>query len=455
MATLDEARSTEVMEYSTVVRGVALFTLLTALPAAGAVVEISPSNDVRAAIAALNPGDELVLRGGTYTFSSRFAVTAVGTATQPIVIRAKTGESAVIYMNTSSQNVMEVQNSRYLVLRDLKITGGSHGVRLMSSSFVTIEGCEIYETGDVAISANSGGTYEGLLIRRNHIHHTNGTGEGMYLGCNSDACRVMNSIIEWNYIHHTNRPSVEQGDGIELKEGSAGNIVRHNVIHDTNYPGIITYSTVGNGAQNVIESNLIFNTNDNGIQSAADSIIRNNIVLGAPIALQTHQSGSPSNQIVAHNTVIVDGNAIEVRNASGSVVIANNAVYSRTGAAIYVSGGNTSLVTLTGNVGTGGVSGVAGSGFTSGNIGTDFVSGHYNGAPPIDVFPKAGSALVGAGNAARVTDADFNGTPRNGVADAGAYRFAAGGNPGWTLAAGFKGTATGPVPNPPTNVNAN
>ena len=52
----------------------------------------------------------------------------------------------------------------------------------MDSDFITIEECEIHDTGDVAISANAGGTYEGLRILRNHIHHTNGTGEGLYLG---------------------------------------------------------------------------------------------------------------------------------------------------------------------------------------------------------------------------------------------------------------------------------
>ncbi|HKS55747.1 MAG TPA: hypothetical protein VJS12_10700 [Steroidobacteraceae bacterium] len=36
-------------------------------------------------------------------------------------------------------------------------------------------------------------------------------------GCNSDACRLANSLIEGNYVHHTNGPSVSQGDGIELK----------------------------------------------------------------------------------------------------------------------------------------------------------------------------------------------------------------------------------------------
>ncbi len=43
------------------------------------------------------------------------------------------------------------------------------------------------------------------------------------------------------------------------------------------YPGILTYSKVGNGPANIIDGNVIWNTNDFSIQSAADSIIRNNI----------------------------------------------------------------------------------------------------------------------------------------------------------------------------------
>lgn len=425
-----------------------------ALPAHGAVTEIAPGDDVRAAIAALQAGDELVLTGGLYPFDSRFNITVVGEPDQPVVIRGKAGEEAIIEMNTGSQNILEVQGSAHLVLRGLTFRGGSHGIRLMDSDFITIEDCEIYETGDVALSANSGGTYEGLVIRRNHIHHTNGTGEGMYLGCNSDGCRVLNSIIEWNYIHHTNRSTVDQGDGIELKEGSAGNIIRHNVIHDTNYPGIITYSAAGNGPPNIIEGNLIWSTNDNGIQSAADAIIRNNIVLGSPIALQSHQNGSPSNQVVVHNTVVVQGGGINVRDVSGPVVVANNAVYSQAGTAIRLISGNTSLVTVAGNVGEGGISGTS-AGYTEGNgIGADFINGHYDGAPPIDLFPAAGSALTGAGAAEHVTGFDFNGTPRSGVADAGAYRFESGGNPGWALAPEFKGSGAQARPNPPTDVTA-
>lgn len=425
--------------------------LLTALSTPPALaVDIAPGGDLRAAIAALRPGEELVLAGGSYNLNSSFRVTVVGTAAQPIVMRAKTGERAIVNMTTNQQNVIEISGSRYFVVRGIEFTGGSHGIRLMDSDFVTIEDCEIRDTGDVALSANSGGTYEGLKILRNHIHHTNGTGEGMYLGCNDDGCRVANSLIANNYIHHTNGPTVEQGDGIELKEGSYGNVIRDNVIHDTNYPGILTYSAVGNGPANVIEGNLIWNTNDNAIQAAADATIRNNILLDGPIALQSHQAGSPANIQIVNNTIITEGNGMEVRNVVGPVLIANNAVYSQSGTAIQLVSGNLGQVTVAGNVGHGGLQG-ASSGFAAGRgIAADFVNAHY-GVPPIDVFPKTGSALIGAAAAQHAPATDFNGTSRAGTSDVGAYRYSASGNPGWALAAGFKG---GTRPMPPTNVQA-
>jgi len=420
---------------------------------AAAAVEIGPGDDLRAAIAALGPGGELVLRGGTYPFSSGFRITVNGTAAAPVVIRAKAGERPLIQQSNAGQNILEISGSSHLIVRGLAFTGGSHGVRLMSSSDITIEECEIYETGDVALSANSGGTYQRLRLLRNHIHHTNGTGEGMYLGCNSDACRVANSLIEGNYIHHTNRATVEQGDGIELKEGSYGNVIRDNVIHDTNYPGIITYSTVGNGAANVIEGNVVWNTNDNSIQVAADAVIRNNIVLGSSVAFQSHQAGSPANIQFVHNTLVTNGDGLNVRNVTGSVLVANNAIYAQGGTAIRLISGSTSLVTLAGNVGQGGLSGGSG-GYVNGNgLAADFVAAHFNGVPPIDVFPKAGSALIGAAAAVHQPPTDFNGTSRTGSADAGAYRSGAAGNPGWRIAAGFKTTAGAvAAPNPPLNV---
>ena len=413
--------------------------------------EIGPGDDLEGAVAALLPGEELILRGGTYFFNENVTLSVNGTENEPVTVRAKDGETPVIEQATANNNVVEVR-ATYLVIRGLTFTGGSHGIRLINSDFVTIEDCEIYETGDVAISANSGGTYEGLKLLRNHIHHTNGTGEGMYLGCNNDNCRIANSLIEGNYIHHTNRGTVEQGDGIEIKEGSYGNVVRDNVIHDTKYPGILLYSTVGNGPPNVVEGNTVWNVADNTMQVAADAVIRNNIILGN-VSFRSHQSGSPSNIEFVHNTVINSGTAIEVRNVSGPVVIANNAVYSQS-TAIRLISGNLGQVQLAGNVGAGGLSGGS-SGYVDGNgIGADFVGGNYSGNPPIDLFPAPGSALIAAADAGFVVAADFNNSPRSGTADAGAYVFSSGGNPGWTIGPGFKdaGGTTVTRPLPPSNL---
>ena len=418
--------------------------LLCVIAGMAGAVEIGPGDDFEAAAAGLSPGEELVLRGGTYTFNENITVSVNGTPGQPITIRSRDGEQAILEQATGNNNVVEINGSSYLILRGLTVRGGSHGLRLIDSDFVTIEDCEIYETGDVALSANSGGTYEGLLIRRNHIHHTNSTGEGMYLGCNNDACRIANSIIEDNYVHHTNGPTVTQGDGIEIKEGSYGNIVRNNVIHDTNYPAILLYSTVGNGAPNIVEGNVIWNSGDNTMQVAADAVIRNNIILGN-VAFQAHQAGTPSNLEFVHNTVISGGTAIDVRNITGPVTIANNAVYAQ-GTAIRLASGDIGQVTLSGNVGAGGLSG-AGSGYINGNgIGNDMVDANYTGAPPLDLFPSDTSALTGAGDANYTTSIDFNGNPRSGSSDAGAYHYQAGGNPGWVIGESFKSGAARPMP---------
>ena len=46
--------------------------------------------------------------------------------------------------------------------------------------------------------------------------------------------------------------------------------------------------------------------------------------------------------------------------------------------------------------------------------------------------------FLGGADAAYLPDVDFNGTPREGSLDAGAYRFDPDGNPSWSVSEGFK-----------------
>jgi MYXO-CTERM domain-containing protein len=412
--------------------------------------EIGPGGDLEGTINALGPGDELVLQDGEYTLDERFSFDIAGTESDPIVIRAADGATPHLHRPNANQNIIDITSAEHVVMRGLEFSGGSAGVRIVSARFLTLEDCEIHDTGDVALRANDGGsTYEALRILGNHIHHTNNTGEGMYLGCNRDGCQMFDSVIARNHIHHTNQETVSQGDGIELKEGSYNNVIRDNVIHDTNYPCILTYSTVGNGDANLIERNVMWNCGNHAIQSAADATIRNNIILSANangIAMQNHQNGSPSNMRIMHNTILqATNNAMSLRDVSGPVVIANNALYAESGLALKVVSGNLDQVTFSGNVGVGGVQGASVDGLESGALGADFVDAHYDGAPPIKVFPAAGGALIGAGDAEYMAADDFNGTPRQ-AADVGAYAHAEDGNPGWTIAPEFKQLMSGSNP---------
>ncbi len=395
--------------------------------------EIGPSDDLRAALMALQPGDELVLQGGVYTLTFRLAITLNGTAAMPIVIRAKDGETPVL-THDASQNVINIENSSYLTLRGLEVTGGGHGIRIQDSDFISVEDCHVHDTPEVAISANfDGSSYEGLRFIHNHVHNTGGTGEGFYLGCNDAKCVMFNSVIEGNYIHDT-KLGVSQGDGIEVKQGSYGNLIKDNVIHDTGYPCIIVYGTQGNPV-NTIEGNAMWNCGDHGIQAAADAMIINNVILGAAangIHSQIHQGATPGNLTILHNTILVDNDAIRTNDISAPVLIANNALYSSSGYSIRL-GGNTGQATVSANIGSGTFDGS--SGFdASGARATDFVD-----ATSDDVFPAVGSKLISAGDAAYTLPDDFNGTARSSTeVDVGAYAFNATGNPGWPIGEGFK-----------------
>ncbi|MGE0788493.1 MAG: right-handed parallel beta-helix repeat-containing protein [Sandaracinaceae bacterium] len=422
---------------------------LLAASTASAQIMLGPTDDVESALNALDPGDEVILADGMYSLSGRFSFTAIGTAAQPIVIRAADGATPHFHRPDASQNIWDIDDAAYVTIRGLRFTGGSAGLRVSGADHLTIEDCEIAETEDVALRMNDGGvTYMAVQILRNHIHDTGGTGEGMYLGCNDDGCRLADSLIANNYVHHTNAGDVSQGDGIELKDGSYNVTIRDNVIHDTNYPCILGYSTSGNGGPNLVEGNVMWHCGDNGIQWEANATIRNNIVLGAggsAMASQMHQENGPNELTIVHNTFInMGGDAIAIRNASGPVTVANNAAYSMGGRAIFVNG-NAATITCEGNAGAGSVQGITTT-LIAGDIGVDFVAASFSGDLPQDVFPTMTGALGGAGVAAHVVMFDFNGTDRMGVADIGAYALGDGTNPGGPIMEGFKPGPTGPGP---------
>ena len=405
--------------------------------AAAATYDIGPSDDLFGRLAALAPGDEVIVHAGTYQTPGFYEVTWAGTATAPIVIRAADGDRPVI-QGDPSQNVINLSGS-YFTFRGFEIVGGSHGLRLASVDHATFEDLRLHQLGDVGISCNRPGEMcTAVTIRRCEIYDTGaaGYGEGLYLGCNDESCRFVDGVIENNYLHDLGGM---QGDGIELKPGSWGNQVRDNVIVRANYPAITLYGfTPGAGrGPNVAERNLVWTTQDNGIQLTGQAIIRNNIVIGAGLSgIQSKPSNGydPHDALIAHNTVVGASDAClkgNGWNVSSNIVAVNNALYCGATNAFRVPEGQGSA-TVQGNVGLGGSD-------VTGAVAPGMSEAADLGDPAAAlVYPPPGSALIGTGVASEVAD-DFNGTARpNGTPDVGAYEVTTATNPGWIPTEGFK-----------------
>ena len=423
----------------------------------GAVYEIYPATvgsqeEFETVVNSLKPGDELILHGGLYSQSARRAVTAKGSAAKPIVIRAANEGQPLLSRpadNIDKYNNIEFIDCSYLIVRGIHFKGGSSGVRFIRGHHITFEECEIFQTGNNALTMNSGDC-DAFIIRKNHIHHTGLSksrrteGEGMYIGCHSGSCRTTNSLFEGNYIHHTRGTSSGGNDGIEIKFGSYGNIVRDNVIHDTNiskqYPGIFVYGSDGKGI-NIVEGNVIWNAGE-GIQVVSDAIIRNNIVFNCSMTGITAAPHAAvprvSNVTIVNNTIVNHPKGILIRwNNARDMVFANNAIYCPGATAVDAQGLGNAIFSA--NFVQGRLNGteIDGAGFCNGGT----VYNAFAGPDEKNYWPKPESVLIEKADSNFAPDLDFNHTPRKKPFDVGAYESEGKAeNPGWHIQTGIKGS---------------
>ena len=399
------------------------------------VIRLTPKSQWAKLLAAnsLKPGDEIVFAKGVYRNQGNIIIRQHGTAEQPVVIRAAQGARVVFKAGNSGRNhlrnVLMIEGCQHVRLQGFEITGGSSGIRMFKYGrhhveHVTIEDCHIHHVGNCAVAANHpDNRYVGIVLRHNHIHHTAGVGEAFYLGANDAKGLFIDGVIEQNYIHHLTGPNVEQGDGIEIKYGSYNNIIRDNVIHDTQYPAILVYGTRGK-APNIIERNVIWGCQTHAIQAASDAVIRNNIIFGGRhngIHSQDHQGAIPGNLTIVNNTIYATGTAIHVSRPrdgalSGPIIIANNALYSEKGPVLNLP--RLKGFTLSANFGhsSQGVPFSAEEWQESAPRTADFVAFAKR-----DAHLLPNSKLLGAANPKYMPSDDFNGVSRSKSYDVGAY----------------------------------
>ena len=214
------------------------------------------------------------------------------------------------------------------------------------------------------------------------------------------------SVIALNHIHDCRG---DQGDGIEVKQGSWANLIAENDIHDTNYPCITVYGTAGKPV-NIIERNLCRRSADHAMQVQGEAIVRNNVLIGAKHSgfASTDHQGRTLNLQVNHNTIVNTGHAFSGGSWNGreGMILANNILYSRDANALHFANGKAGVV-ITGNV-------VLGAGPKEGTVSgrglEDFVNVAWDAAGH-DATPAATAPFEHA-DARYFLETDFTGAKR-------------------------------------------
>jgi len=421
------------------------------LASAGAnadIIDLYPTGVFEDAVESLNPGDTLIVHEGTYPDTGRISIGVQGTEASPVVITGAEGEArphVTRPADAEAQNTINVEGASYLTIRGLEISSnGGDGVNLNSEpSYITLEDLVIH---DVDVGVNFRSSMHHITVRGCNIHRTGangGTGEGMYVGCNWAECAVTDSLIENNWIHEC-LEGTTQGDGIEVKWGSIRVVIRNNVIHDMDYPGIFVYGAPGSGDVNTVEGNAIWNCLE-GIFAPSDALVQNNIIFtsGTGLSLYGHEQVDAMENVTAvGNTVYDCDDGLYVRWGGSNMVLANNAVYCPDSTAVSSSSGVSGTVKA--NYVTGGidVSLDDDAFFDGGTAAAAFVD-----AEGRDFWPAPGSSLIGAADPAHAPPFDFNDAARTEPYDVGAYETEGlESNPGWQIAAGLKGSDATSIP---------
>jgi hypothetical protein len=365
---------------------------------------------LRSVLTTLPAGSRVVIHAGTYSVDSFFVITAQGTASQPVVIEGAPGQKVSITRKDALQNAINVDNSQYLLMRNLDVSGGGTGLKLQTVSNFMLYDSKIHHVTGVGVAANSQNTSQ-LYFVDNEISYTGGHGEGFYLGSNDGVFKTNNSYVVGNYLHHLASDTYAQGDGIEIKDGSYANVVKYNFIEGTKYPGITVYRT-GRGVadRNIIEENVVINSIDAGIQVTADAVVRNNLVIGKSTAFVSKPfTTNPVNMVVSNNTFLGGATTIRLTNwLTTDLAFANNAIHSPTGQ--FYSSSGTGKAVATGNI-------------NVSNLSTSFTNLKLDGTA-LNARPVTGSVVIGKASSTYLPSGDLNGDARTTKMDTGAVDFA-------------------------------
>ncbi|HEX8548452.1 MAG TPA: right-handed parallel beta-helix repeat-containing protein, partial [Cytophagaceae bacterium] len=143
----------------------------------------NPYVDFSLALAEVKPGDNILIRGGTYSLNSPLRITINGSAGLPVTISGYNNEKVVFdfskYVVPKGQEgvngppyphdfgAITILNSKYVTVKNLSVVRSKcAGIQARGSSFVKIQNCITHDTYSSGVSAWDS---DSILIEGNDV----------------------------------------------------------------------------------------------------------------------------------------------------------------------------------------------------------------------------------------------------------------------------------------------
>ena len=305
--------------------------VLAATPVVAKEVNVTTSEDLKRAISAAKPGDEIVLAPGEYAIG-RTATRSAGSKDQPIVVRALELGTARVSVRGAEGFVVQ---HPYWIFENLSMTGGrgvEHAFHVVGAADHTVIRHNHLVDFAAAVKGNGVGKHPGrqfpddVLIERNFMHNT-APMETKVPVTPVDVVGGRRWILRANFIADFAKIWGAYGDksisyGAFLKGNSKEGVFEQNLIicEWRHTGGIRVGLSFGGGGS---EPAAVCEEGDCTYKHR-DGVMRNNVVMNCPADAGIYVNAS--RDIKIFNNTIYRANGIDVRFPQSNAEIRNNII---------------------------------------------------------------------------------------------------------------------------------
>ncbi|HEY3713840.1 MAG TPA: right-handed parallel beta-helix repeat-containing protein [Jatrophihabitantaceae bacterium] len=211
---------------------------------------VHSAGDLSKALAAVHPGDAILLADGIY--AGKFVATVSGTSAQPIFLCGGTG-AVLDGGGIKAGYALHLDHASYWRLAGFTVRNAQKGVVLDASQHSVVQGLTVSDIGDEAIHVRTASSDN--VVSGNTVHDTGKRrdkfGEGVYVGsaesnwCKYSKCgpdRSDRNLVRANHISATTAESVD------IKEGTSSGWLVDNTFDGSSLSGADSWVDVkGNG----------------------------------------------------------------------------------------------------------------------------------------------------------------------------------------------------------------